>query len=429
MMDSPEVNITRTYRWFIFSILSCCYILVNFHRLCPAVLAVDLMRDLQASGTLTGLLSSAYFYSYAIMQLPAGLLSDSWGPRKTITLFFVIASVGSVVLGMASTVSVAIIGRALVGLGVAMVFVPTMKILTKWFHTKEFAFMASVLLGMGGIGTLSAATPLVWLNSLIGWRNAFVSIGGLTLILALVVWLCVRNSPSDFGWPKPYKTMPDEPPSGGGLLKNAKIVLATPSFWPLGIWFFCNIGVFFALGGLWGGPYLQHVYHLEKSQAGLILSMLSIGLVLGNPLFSILSDRVFHKRKAVIILANVVLIMIMGLFYFKTDTIPVPLLYPLFFLFSVFSVALSAIGFTINKEMFPVAMSGTSTGLINLFPFAGGAFFQPILGRVLESSGRVNGMFTPAGYKAAFLVLLIAACISFAAALFLKETLSSDMPA
>lgn len=426
MTLTPEARITRTYRWFIFSILSCCYILVNFHRLCPAVLALDLMRDLHASGTLTGLLSSAYFYSYAIMQLPAGLLSDSWGPRKTITLFFIVASVGSIVLGMSHSVAVAMTGRALVGLGVAMVFVPTMKILTQWFHTREFAFMASVLLGMGGVGTLSAAAPLVWLNSLIGWRSAFIFIGGLTLVLALLVWLFVRNSPSDFGWPKPFDSMPDEPPAEGKLLDNARTVLATPAFWPLAIWFFCNIGVFFALGGLWGGPYLQQMYHLEKTEAGLILSTLSVGLVLGNPFFSILSDKFFHKRKAVIIMANLVLIMIMALFYVKTDTIPVPYLYPLFFLFSVFSVALSAIGFTMNKEMFPVAMSGTATGLINLFPFAGGAFFQPVVGRVLESFGKENGMFTLAGYKAAFLVLLIAVVVSFAAALFLKETISED---
>lgn len=426
MTDNAQERLVRSYRWFIFAILSGCYILVNFHRLCPAVLAVDLMRDLHTTGTLTGLLSSTYFYSYALMQLPAGLLSDSWGPRKTITLFFIIASAGSVILGMASTVAVAMIGRALVGLGVAMVFVPTMKILTKWFHPREFALMASVLLGMGGVGTLSAAAPLVWLNALIGWRSAFLAIGGLTIILAVVVWIFVRNRPAEFGWPQPYASMPEDSPSQGGLFSNARIVLATPAFWPLGIWFFFNIGVFFALGGLWGGPFLEHVYHLDKSRAGMILSTLSIGLVLGNPLFSILSDRVFHKRKAVIILANVVLILIMGLFYIKTETLPVPFLYPLFFLFSVFSVALSGIGFTMNKEMFPVSMSGTATGLINLFPFAGGAFFQPLLGRILERFGRENGMFTLAGYKAVFLVLLISVVISFAASLFLKETISTD---
>jgi len=77
---------TLKYRWIIFWILGVGYIVVFFHRLCPAILALDMMRDLKAGGTLIGLLGSAYFYPYAIMQLPAGLLSDSWGARKTISI-------------------------------------------------------------------------------------------------------------------------------------------------------------------------------------------------------------------------------------------------------------------------------------------------------------------------------------------------------
>ena len=117
------------YRWFIFGILAMGYVLVYFHRFCPAVVALDMMRDLKAGGGLLGILGAAYFYPYALMQLPAGLLSDSWGPRKTITVFFCIAFLGSLLLGMAATAFWAIIGRTLVGLGVAMLFVPTIKVL------------------------------------------------------------------------------------------------------------------------------------------------------------------------------------------------------------------------------------------------------------------------------------------------------------
>ena len=137
-MNSGDIGKAMKYRWLIFTILSLCYILVYFHRLCPAVLAVDIMRDLKAGGAITGFLAAAYFYPYATMQLPAGLLSDSWGPRKTITLFFIIAFAGSIILGMASNATWAIAGRTLVGFGVAMLFVPTMKILAEWFHAREF---------------------------------------------------------------------------------------------------------------------------------------------------------------------------------------------------------------------------------------------------------------------------------------------------
>lgn len=87
-MNSSPLNKALHYRWLIFWILAFGYVLVYFHRLCPAVVAVDMMRDLHTGGAMLGLLGSAYFYPYALMQLPAGLLSDSWGSRKTISLFW-----------------------------------------------------------------------------------------------------------------------------------------------------------------------------------------------------------------------------------------------------------------------------------------------------------------------------------------------------
>lgn len=420
-------NSAFSYRWLIFSILALAYVLVYFHRLCPAVLAVDLMRDLKAGGGLTGLLSAAYFYSYAIMQLPAGLLADSWGARKTITLFFAVACLGAVILGFSSSVLPAILGRTLVGIGVAMLFAPTLKILSEWFRVDEFAFMMGILMAMGGVGSLTAAAPLVWLKDVIGWRNVFLAIGLFTLFLGLMVWVFVRNRPSDFGWAGP-EPLPEGRPSGEkkgtGLMGGAAIVLSTFHFWPLAIWFFCTCGVFFTLGGLWGGPYLLHVHRMEPAESGRVLSMIALGMVIGSPFLSHLSERVFKGRKSVLVFSSAFMILLMWVFAFFTDVIPRPGLYLLFFLVSVFSSAIVTIGFTANKELFPVAISGTSTGLINLFPFAGGALFQPIAGMILERYGSQAGIFNLAGYRAFFLFLLGAAVIAFIASFFIKETLS-----
>ena len=424
-VDRSLQDKARKYRWIIFSLLALCYVLVYFHRLCPAVLALDLMRDLQAGGALAGILSGAYFYPYALMQLPAGLLADSWGPRKTITLFFTIAFLGSILLGMAPSVLWAVMGRALVGLGVAMLFVPTLKILAEWFHSDEFAFMTGILMAMGGVGSLSATVPLVRLNQYMGWRNAFIVIGIFTLFLALLVWIFVRNRPSDFGWPQPVKGM--APPSGDNstrLIQGAAQVLSTPAFWPLAVWFFCNCGIFFAIGGLWGGPYLIQVYHLTKTEAGRILSMIAVGMVLGSPMLSVVSDKVVKGRKQVIVFSSGIMLILMIVFYTFPATIPLPVLYGLFFLLSIFGSAIVTIGFTTNKELFPIAISGTATGLINLFPFAGGAFFQPVAGALLEHYGKQNGIYTIQGYTAMFLLLLGASIVAFFSSLLLRETKS-----
>jgi len=171
-MNTDSMQKVLHYRWLIFWILAFGYVMVYFHRLCPAVVAEDMRQDLSAGGGLLGLLGSAYFYPYALMQLPAGLLSDSWGPRKTISLFFSVAFIGSVVLGMAPNVYAAIVGRTIVGVGVAMLFVPTLKVLAEWFRVKEFAMMTGILMAMGGIGSYSAATPLAYISSWIGWLSS-----------------------------------------------------------------------------------------------------------------------------------------------------------------------------------------------------------------------------------------------------------------
>jgi sugar phosphate permease len=413
------------YRWVIFWILALSYILVYFHRLCPAVVAVDMMHDLHAGGALLGILGSAYFYPYALMQLPAGLLSDSWGPRRTITLFFTLAFVGSLLLGLAPSLFWAVVGRALVGLGVSMLFVPTMKVLAEWFRIREFATMTGILMAMGGIGTLSAATPLALLSTWIGWRLSFVVVGIITLLLAILVWSLVRDRPADLGWPSPSEPSGPRGPAVG-LLEGMKKVLTYPRFWPVAVWFFFDCAVFFSFGGLWGGPYLIQVYGLTKPQAGQILSMLAIGMILGSPMLSYFSNRVVRGRKPVLVLSSFVLLCLTALLAFYTDGLPLVGLYLLCLGLGIFSSASVVIGFTTVKELFPVQIAGTSTGLVNIFPFAGGAIFQPLLGHLLERHGIVEGAFTLAGYKQAFLVLFVCGLIAFVASLCLQETLGIE---
>jgi sugar phosphate permease len=411
----------RWYRWIIFWILSLGYILVYFHRLCPAVMAVDMMADLKTGGALTGFMASAYFYPYALMQLPAGLLSDSWGPRNTITTFFFIACIGSLVMGWADSPAMAVFGRALVGLGVAMLFVPTLKILSAWFAPHEFARMTGILMAMGGIGSLSAASPLVWLNSAIGWRSSFVWVGGATFLLGAMVWIWVRDTPSRKGWPDiVHSPTPTGKPIT--LSEGLRTVLSSRHFWPVALWFFFTCGIFFTVGGLWGGPFLTHVYQMSRFESGRILSMLAIGMIIGSPLLSWLSTQVCKGRKPVLVASSLMVTFLMILPVLFTDRLPTVVLYLVFLGLGIFSSAVVVIGFTTTKESFPVQIAGTATGLVNLFPFSGGAIMQPLTGYLLEQQGRVAEAFTVAGYRHLFLFLLASSVAALVCSLKIRET-------
>jgi sugar phosphate permease len=427
-MKEPPIGKLFRYRWLIFWIMALSYVLVYFHRLCPAVVAVDLQRAFQASAGYMGLLASAYFYPYAIMQFPAGLLSDSLGPRKTATFFLVVAGAGSLAFGLAPSMEVALLARVLVGLGVSLVFVTAMKILSQWFRVREFAFMTAILAAMGGVGALTAASPLALMTGWLGWRVSFEVIGVATLVMALLVWAFVRNRPEEMGWPSVAEIDHigpglSAPPLNIPLWEGARRVLKDRYFWPIAVWFFFLAGLFFSFGGLWAGPYFMHVYGMSRVEAGNVLSMTALGLIVGSPLVSILSDRVLHSRKKLLVLASAMVVGLMILLNVFPIGLPHLTLYVFMFLFSVCGAASVVIGFSTTKELFPVEIAGTSVGAVNLFPFLGGAIFQPILGWILDAYGKnVAGAYTLEAYKTVLLVLLAASVVSLASTFLMKET-------
>ena len=163
----------------------------------------------------------------------------------------------------------------LVGLGVAVIFIPTMKILSEWFFAREFAMMTAILIVVGGLGWLSAATPLALLTLWVGWRMGFIIIGIGTLILAILFWFVIRDRPHDMGLPSPTdidasNSKTDAEQSRIGLLEGMRTVLCQPYFWPVAIWFFFTCGNIFGFGGLWGGPFIMEVYGLSKAEIHLL---------------------------------------------------------------------------------------------------------------------------------------------------------------
>mgnify|MGYP006291488493 CR=1 FL=1 len=431
-MAHPDTQPFQATRWLIFGILALSYFLVYFHRLSLSVVADDLIREMQTSAGLMGLLGSMYFYCYALMQIPAGLLSDSFGPRKTVTCSLILAAAGSVLFGLAPGIRMAFVGRILVGFGVSAVFIPTMKILSQWFKANEFASMAGLLNAVGGAGVLAATWALAWMTGLIGWRLSFLLIGLGTFVLAAMVWIIVRDRPSERGLPD----IVAKAKSGGtpvGMFRatqlgqGLKLVLSNRYFWPVAIWYFFDCGIFFGFGALWGGPYLMHAYGLTRAQAGAILSMIAWGMIIGSPLLGLLSDRVLYSRKKVIVLCSSLLLV---LFFFLSRFpagLPHPLLYVLFFLFSLCASSVVAIGFTTTKELFPVEIAGTSVGLVNFFPFLGGAIFMPLLGKVLDRyPTSVQGEYALEGYSAVLSILFAASLAALICSLLMKETFPAE---
>ena len=394
-----------------------------FHRLCPAVIALDIQSSFGITGTLLGLLGSAYFYSYAAMQLPTGLMADSWGPRKTVSVFFVLAGIGSVLMGVASNLSLAIMGRVLVGLGVSTVFVCNFKLLSEWFNSRQFVVMGGVFMAMGGIGALFSSAPLAWISNLVGWRMTLGAVGIVSLLMAVLTYIFVRNRPSEMGLPA-IKPDNEEKENNIGLLTGLKMVITSARFWPISIWAFSVIGISFAIGGLWGGPYLMQAYGLSKAASGGVLSTFALALILGGPSLGWFANR--FGRKPVLIGCSLLMMTVCGLMGWFINTLSLATLYVMFFLLFLAGGAVGPVVAAVSKELFPVAISGTSIGAVNLFPFIGAAFYQVIIGATLTTGSSGQAEYSIVSFQYMFLICLAGAASSLAAALLLNETLSKS---
>lgn len=405
-------------RWVMFSILVMAYIMAFFQRMALAAVATDVMNDLQTKEAMMGVLSAAYFYPHALMQMPAGVLADKWGAKRTIGTFFAIAALGSVLFGLAESMLVAALGRFLVGAGMAMLFVPAMKLFSLWFQGKDFALVTGLFISSGGLGALLATTPLAVLTEWLGWRTSFVGAGLFTFVTAILAFVLIVEKPT--APTAATKTpLPNEQPADT-VWNSLLAVLRQPAFWPLAVWFFFGNGLFFTFTGLWGGPYLEEIHHLGKADAGSVLSMIAVGIMLGGVLLSTLSNRLCGARRKPLMTFGALLILTLfaTLQIFETS-LPLPALYAVYLLLGIFGNGIAAIGFTLTKESFPLQLSGTAMGLVNVFAWLGVAILQAATGLLLEGDG---GESPQQRYTQLFIALLALSGVTLIASVLLKES-------
>ena len=187
----------RKYAWLLFFLLTSCYALVSFFRTSTSTLAVDIMEDFAVGGALMSVMSSAFFYPYGFMQIPAGILSDRWGSRNTISLFMLLGAAGALLFALAPNVGTATAGRVIIGMGMGIVFVPSLRVFLRWFPLHQHVLITGLLLSLGSGGMLLATWPLMKLSELTGWRDSMIFAALLTTAMCLAVWILVRNTPEE----------------------------------------------------------------------------------------------------------------------------------------------------------------------------------------------------------------------------------------
>ncbi|MCP4690715.1 MAG: MFS transporter [Desulfobacterales bacterium] len=297
-------------RWAVFSIATFLFLLSQFYRASIAVITPDLISEFGLDARGLSLMSSAFFYAFAITQIPIGIHLDLIGARKTMTGLSLIAILGVLLFSHARTTSMLNAGRLLMGVGMACNLMGTLKLLTLWFGPERFATLAALVVSIGTAGSIAAGSPLALLVREIGWRRTFDLIAAINLLAVILFFLVVRDAP-------PNGAHAPAPDPGAAKPQNAfsgvRRLFSNKDYWIISFGTFCRYGIYAAVQTLWAGPYLMKVMGLSPVMAGNLILLLCVGQIIGGPIWGALSDVVFKTRKFVVVIGFSGMILILAI--------------------------------------------------------------------------------------------------------------------
>lgn len=401
------------------------YLFGFFHRVTPAVLTTELMLDFQLSAAMLGNLSAFYFYFYAAMQLPTGVLVDRFGPRRVLWIGAMIGGVGALLFAFADTFASAALGRGLIGATVAVAWVSMLKLCAHWFDARRLGMVTGVSLAVGTMGAVMAGLPLRALSDALGWRPVIGASGIVALLIAAGIFFLMRDDPVQRGFRSQIPAGATfHAPSLRTILSGLGRIWAYRNV-PLLFWVPSGIcGAFLTFTGLWGVPFLVQQHGLTPRSASLVTSGMLIAFSVGSIAFGILSDRIRLRKLPYVIGGTFTLISYGVLYIFPDGRLSV--LVPLLLLGAAGSGSM-AVGFLYSRESAPLALSGTVAGAVNMGVMVGPLFQQPLIGWILDknwSGALLDGVrvYDLHAYKLAFGLLLLWVASAWVALLATRET-------
>jgi MFS family permease len=366
------------------------YYLSYFYRFVNAVIAKDLVADFGLHPSALGLLTSAYFLSFALAQIPLGVALDRFGPRRCTAALFCVAGAGALVFGLARDLSMLTAGRALIGLGVSAGLMGSIKAFTLWFPRERLTALTGWLIGIGTVGTLSATAPVEALLGPFGWRALFLGLGALSVAAAALIFFFVPERELA-GGREPWREQ----------LTVIGRIFARAEFWRLAAPLVLSQATFQSLQGLWFAPWLADVHGLSRSGVAEYLLWSAAAYMLASFALGPFTDWVGSPLR----------VYQAGMLACTAAFVPIALgagpTLPLLVVFAATSVA-AIVAYTLLTQLVPPEQTGRVTTASNLLMFATAFSIQWGVGAILGLWPDAQGRYDAEAYRAAFGVLLAA---------------------
>jgi MFS family permease len=370
------------------------HIMSQFLRNSIGVIAPNLAQEIGLSAAGLGLLSSAYFLSFAAAQIPLGIAIDRYGPRRVMSSSVAIMVLGVLVFAFGTNAETLVLGRVLMGLGCASFFMGPLVVYSRWFSPDRFSTLAGVQLGVSGMGMLAATAPLAYGTATIGWRTSFLVIAALGLALGAIMFAVVRDDP-------PGRTPPPRTDTLADSMRGLARVMRVPSLVPVFVMNVFSYSAIVTVLGLWAGPYLSHVYGYDIERRGNLLFVLAFVYVTAT-LFWGPTDRLFRSYKKPVIIGALATVALLA--WLAVVGRPEPSALIAWFVLLGLAAGFSPVLTAHNRALFPPALMGRGLTLMNLGTMGGVFLMQALTGAVVGLFDAPGGAYPLDAYRAAFAV-------------------------
>ena len=411
--------------WLVWSGAGLFYFYQFILRTSPSYMAEELMDSFKVQGLVLGIVGAFYYYAYAPMQIPLGIILDRFGPKRVLLGSCSICILGCLCFAVAPNLPLACLGRLLMGIGSAGAWIGSIKLATFWFPIHRLGTVIGATMFLGTVGPFWGGPVLADVINCSGWRSAMFILGGVGVGLLIYMIFTIRTHFSEISHLKEPVEKPRE-----RIILNLKQIFTSRKVWLNALYamlMYVPVSVF---ADLWGVSYIQDLYHIDKSAGARIVSYIFFGISVGALVVSYFSDQVGSRRFPMFLGALGSLIIYSLIIYMPG--IPINGMCCLTFLAGFFFSG-QLMSFASAVEMVPISSSGLVVGFSNMIIMFSGVIFEPLVGWLLDFSRQQHekksslqtvplDTFSMVDWKFALSSIIICLFLALILACFVPET-------
>lgn len=408
--NTPSSGVGSWMAILVVSLASSFYFYEFFLRVMPTVITSELMAAFSTGTSQLGQLLGCFFYAYALMQLPAGLLCDRYGAKSCLTVAVCVCAVATLCFQMTDSIVLASISRLAIGAASAFAFVGPLALSARWFAPSQQALITGLIQIMGCVGAVLAGKPIRLMVQSIGWRPALYYAGLIGLIMTLIFAVVLKNQPDDAENDEQHAGEEEAPVN---IVETLRQVATRRVNWYVGAGGFGSWAAVAIFAESWGVPYLSLIQQQGDDASALQLMWVWVAMAIASPLAGWVSDYMKERIRPTMVLlgvglaASLILIVAKPSHYWVVSGL----------LFAIgASSGAQPITFGLVNDLNDKDSMATAISLNNMILVCSTGFLTPISGYLLELYAPVTGVMpsTTAPYQAAFMIVPISIAICMA---------------